>query len=109
MRGVKGSRRVRQRQVSPRRSEKAVCAVRGSVRALDYWAIPFFFGFVFIGHFFWAGRPLYGQPWAFMTIALPWLAVLGFGLWFDLPKIPTLLPALLGVLAGRFFWPLPPV
>ena len=72
------------------------------------WAIPFFFGMVFIGHFFWPGRSLYSQPWAFITIAVPWVCVFVAGMVFDLPKIPTLLPALLGILAGRFFWPLGP-
>jgi hypothetical protein len=73
------------------------------------WAIPFAFGMIFVGHFFWPGRPLVAQPWAFIIIAIPWTLILAAGLMWDLPRISTLIPALLGILAGRFFWPLPPV
>ncbi len=73
------------------------------------WAIPFAFGFVFVGHFFWSGKSILPQPWSFIAVAIPLVAVFVAGLVFDLPRIPPMIPVLLGVLAGHYFWPLPPL
>jgi hypothetical protein len=73
------------------------------------WAIPFAFGFVCIGHFFWPGKSILPQPWGFLVMGALILGVFVLGAVFDLPRIPTLIPALLGVAAGHYFWPLPPL
>jgi magnesium-transporting ATPase (P-type) len=73
------------------------------------WSLPFAIGALFVGHFFWYGRPVMSQPWSFIGL----VAVFGILLALDIagitPRVNPLALLGFGAVAGRYLFPMSPI
>jgi len=73
------------------------------------WSLPFAMGALFIGHFFWYGKPVMSQPWGFIALVGAFGILLTMDIFGFTPRMNPLILLAVGTVAGRYLFPMSPV